>query len=175
MREKLFSYLKLSVVLMAVLVGVQLPSFVDQYGKNLSARLAESTLSIQVFQDDADKYFAGDLNRLVEHYKRRSDPVIADGGSSINALVNRNALLTAAYLEYQQSSFDAIAHVFIHSVEDVREQTWLNYSYSVVLNREAIVSAVVFALAGLIMLDLMGWFVRVIFKRVFHLGRASTI
>ena len=61
---KILDYLKIAAVLVGVLVGVQFPAFIDQYGKNLDSRLSESSNSIAEFQDDADKYFDGDLKKL---------------------------------------------------------------------------------------------------------------
>ena len=115
--KKILDYLKLSVFVLGVLVGIQIPGFIDQYGKNLDARVSESGNSVSEFQDDADNYFGGDINRLIEYYSNNVDPVIISGGESIEAIFSRGQLLINAQQQFNQSVYGSYAHVFISPVE----------------------------------------------------------
>jgi len=149
--KKLLDYIKLAVLLGGVLMGVQIPGLVDQYGSSLDSRVSESGNSIAEFQDDADKYYGGDINKLIAHYDNKSDPVIVSGGESIGALVSRNQYLAKAQREFHRSAYSAYIHVFISPVEEVRYDVWSNYTYKVILNGSAITIAIV---SGLIALGL---------------------
>lgn len=151
---KILNYLKIAIVLVGVLVGIQVPAFIDQYGKNLNSRLSESRNSISEFQDDADKYFDGDLNKLIAHYEGKKDPVIVSGGESIGALLSRNQNLLKAQAKYSESTYSAYTHVFIDPVKEIRADVWQNYTYSVVFNQAAIIAAVASGLGGLMFFEL---------------------
>lgn len=153
--KKISDYLKLAIFVVGILVGVQIPGFVDQYGKNLNSRVSESTNSVAAFQGDANKYFAGDLNRLVKHYGSKSDPVIVSGGESIGALVARNQLLTKAQQSYSESAYSPYVQVFLNPIEEIRNEVWNNYTYQIVLNGSAIVIAIAAGLVALGLSDLL--------------------
>lgn len=152
--KKILDYLKLSVFVLGVLVGVQIPGFIDQYGKNLDARVSESGNSIGEFQDDADNYFGGDISRLIEYYSSNIDPVITSGGESIEAIFNRNQLLINAQQQFNQSVFSSYTHVLISPVEEIRNEVWTNYTYNIVLNGEAILLSISVALLALALFEL---------------------
>ena len=145
--KKLFEYIKFSIFVTGVLMGVQIPGFIDQYGNNLDARVSESASSVAEFQGDADKYFNGDMDKLVKHYENKSDPVIVSGGESIGALVSRNNYLVGAQKKFNQSIYASYVHVFFNPVEQIRRDVWSNYTYKVVLNGSAIVIGI---LSGLV-------------------------
>ena len=152
---KILEYLKLVVFVTGVLVGIQVPGFIDQYGKNLSARVAESNQSLSQFQDDADKYFAGDLDKLIDYYSQKSDPVIVSGGESIESILSRNRYLTQALDAFNQSPAAAYIHVFMSPVIEIRQAVWENFSYGVMLDGTAIGVGILAGLIALIGLDLM--------------------
>ncbi|NOU49718.1 DUF2937 family protein [Pseudoalteromonas sp. JBTF-M23] len=153
---KIFDYLKLTVFVCALLIGVQVPGFVEQYKQNLNARVSESSQSLSAFQNDADKYFAGDINKLIKHYQTNKDPIILSGGDNINKLVTRNQQLINAQAAFNQSILSPYIHVFINPITEIRADVWHNYSYVVVLNEAAIVAGVV---CGIVLLALFELFI----------------
>ena len=59
------SYLRLALFACGLLLGVQVPGFVDDYGKRVEAHRLESQQSLKGFQDTARRFFKGDLDALV--------------------------------------------------------------------------------------------------------------
>jgi len=104
--------------------------------------MLESEQSLQAFQADADKYFSGNIARLVEHYKSNADQVIQDGGQSLETVYLRNKTLTAAYQHFSNNSITPYIHTFLQPLEDVRENTWKGYNFVVLLNTSSIIWAV---------------------------------
>ncbi len=160
--KKISEYFRLIVFVMAMLVGIQAPSFVDQYGKSLESHLRESNLSLAEFQDDADKFFSGDLLKLIEHYQNTDDQVFNSGGESIDALYQRNQILQSASQEFKQSLFSPYFVTLKNPIPDIRDEVRENYTYSIILNKIAILLGVVFGFFALIIIALPGIFVRLL-------------
>lgn len=151
---KLHDYLKTAILLLALLAGIQLPVAVHQYGMLLEARVQESNISVREFQDDADRYFGGDLDQLIAHYDATPDPVMVAGGQSIQAIAARNRLLTRALDSYRRSPVHAYFATLVSPVPEVREQLWRDYQYNVTLDITAIAVGVGFALACAMLYEL---------------------
>lgn len=133
-----FSYVRLIVFLGCALAGIQVPGFVDQYGKNLEAHFRESQLALREFQADADKFFEGNLEHLIAHYKASDDAVFHDGGRSIETIYARNVMLKANLAAFQSGFLSAYQQALFAPVPDVGEEVRSNYTYTVQLNPMAI-------------------------------------
>lgn len=142
-----FSYIRVFVFLGCTLAGIQVPVFVDQYGKSLESHLTESRLALNEFQDDADKYFGGSLEELIAYYRENDDEVFNEGGRSIESIHERNVMLRSNFEQFQSSSWSAYTQAIVSPVPDIREELWENYSYAIQLKPTAIAFGLI---AGLI-------------------------
>ncbi len=133
-----FSYLRTFVFLGFALLGVQVPVFVDQYGKSLESHLAESRIALNAFQDDADKYFDGSLEKLIDHYIGNEDQVFNDGGRSIQSIYDRYRLLQNSFAQFQSNRWSGYSQALFAPVPDVRSEVWKNYTYAIKLTPGAI-------------------------------------
>lgn len=172
--SNILNYLKISVVIISILIGIQVPAFVDQYGKSLDSRLAESENSIAEFQDDADKYFDGDLDKLIKHYENKEDPVIVSGGESIETLVSRNKILVNAQVKYQESFYSSYIHVLFSPIKEIREDVWRNYTYSIVLNKVEIIASVISGVGTLMLIDLLIFLLSLLTKVIKNPSKRDT-
>ncbi|MGE4520153.1 MAG: DUF2937 family protein [Desulfobacteraceae bacterium] len=133
-------YLRLILFLAGILAGIQIPNFMDTYHKSLIAHLNESDKSLSPFKQDADRYFRGNLEALINHYKSDKDPVFTEGGKSIEFIYQRNILLKKALLNFNKSFLSGIIHTFIKPVEDIKKEVIKNYSYTVKLDKKSIIA-----------------------------------
>ena len=136
--NKLAEYIRLILFIAALLCGLQLPGFVDQYGKSLHAHLNEAKLSLAEFQDDADKYFNGDLEALIEHYLSSNDQVFNEGGQSIQAIYQRHKLLESALLRYKENAYSPYYQSLLEPLPDIQREVWKSFTHTVVLDSSAI-------------------------------------
>lgn len=150
----IFSYIRVFVFLGCTLVGVQVPVFVEQYGKSLESRLAESQNGLIEFQDDADKYFNGSIEKLIAHYKEDDDQVFNTGGDSIQSIYDRNLLLKQNLAGFQSGSWAAYTQALFTPVSDVKKEVWQNYSYAILLQPESIAFGLVMGLVFTIAIEL---------------------
>ena len=142
------SYLRLILFIGGVLLGIQFPGFVDQYGKRLEAHYLESMNSLRQFRVDAQKYFDGDMQKLIDHYRENGDPVFQDGGDSIQSIYHRHLLLETAVRTFNRDLWNAYYQALIKPVADIQNEALASYSYSVKLDLGAIVFGLI---CGLVM------------------------
>ncbi len=137
--NKIFEYLRLILFIGGVLVGIQVPGFVDQYGKSLESHFRESVTSLEGFKSDANKYFSGDLDKLIDHYQSDQDPVFSDGGDSIKDIYNRNIMLGKAIEEFNENAYSPYIHVILNPIPEIKTEVWKSYTYNIMLDMPAII------------------------------------
>jgi hypothetical protein len=143
------------------LIGIQVPAFIDQYGKSLESHLIESQKSLSEFQMDADKYFSGSLEKLIAHYKENHDQVINAGGDSIASIYDRNLMLKKKFKEFQSGSWAAYTQALLTPVSDVKKEVWKNFSYAIQLEPKSIAFGL---FAGLIITIAIELLLRLLFQ-----------
>ncbi|MGA4320859.1 DUF2937 family protein [Ectopseudomonas hydrolytica] len=155
------SYLRLALFALGLLLGVQVPGFIDDYGKRVEARRLESQQSLKGFQDTAQKFFKGDMDALVAHYRVSDDPVMRSDAQSVAHLVQRSALLEREWQAMQGPWYAQAWHLATGADRDLLGETLQAYRYQVLFTPEAILWGVICALllawlAELLVL-LFGW------------------
>ncbi|WP_043311648.1 DUF2937 family protein [Pseudomonas sp. ML96] len=131
-------YLRLLVFAFGLLVGVQVPGFVDDYAKRIDAHRAESEQSLLGFRETAAKFFNGDLNALVAHYRASTDEVMRSDADSVEHLVSRYTLLEAEWLAMQGPWYAQIWHLGTGADQALLQETYDAYTYQVLLAPQAI-------------------------------------
>ena len=63
------SYLRLTLFTFGLLVGIQVPGFIEAYAQHVEARRLEAEQGLRGFQETARRFFNGDLDALVRHYR----------------------------------------------------------------------------------------------------------
>ncbi|RUO73234.1 DUF2937 family protein [Idiomarina ramblicola] len=153
------SYLRIILLIIGVLAGIQLPGFVDQYGKSLQAHLIESDRSLDEFRDEAERFFDGSIEELIAHYQASDDKVFQEGGQSIGAIYQRNQQLKQAYTDFSKHAWNAYQQAFFTPVDDIQREVRASFSYTVKLNPGAIlfglVSGLLLAIFGELIVRLM--------------------
>jgi hypothetical protein len=137
----ILEYLRLSLFVGGALIGVQVPSFVEQYGQRLESHLLESQTSLEGFQLDADKYFDGDIETLILHYAENADPVINDGGESIASLNARSLFLQRSWANFNAGFQQRYWHAIASPVNTIRNETWAGFDFALRLDASAIIWA----------------------------------
>ena len=98
--------------MLGVPAGVQVPHFVDQYGKALQSHYLKIQQNLAQFQQEADKYFDGDPEKLIGEYKASDDHVFKEGGDSIDTIYQRYQQLQIAHQNFQSGSLAAHQQTF---------------------------------------------------------------
>jgi hypothetical protein len=132
------SYLRLALFALGLLVGVQVPGFIDDYGKRVEAHRIESEQGLKGFRETARRFFNGDLVALVGHYQASADPVMRSDAQSLGTLVERSAFLEREAKAMQGPWYGQVWHLASAADHELMEETFAAYRYQVLLAPEAI-------------------------------------
>lgn len=146
-------YLRLVVFAFALLAGVQVPGFLDQYQKRVSAHYAEAVRSFSGFQHTADQYFGGSVDALIAHHAASADPIFHDESRTIAALSARLKALQTELAAMTGSLLRRLLHVVFAADQELLQETVAAYSYTVPLNADAIVCGVVAGFASSLLIE----------------------
>jgi hypothetical protein len=156
-------YLRLVIFSAGILIGVQVPNFIDQYAKRISAHYIEAKVNFSGYQQTADKHFGGNIEALLNHYVSNPDTVFKDDAKNIKQIHKRGQGFFAELKALEASLFKKIFHVIFYADKEVLKETVTEFSYMLPLNHEAI-------LCGL----LLGLTLSVFFEMVrFIIGKLS--
>lgn len=153
---------------LAVLVGVQVPGFVDQYVKRVDARLAEAELLYQPFVDLAGRRHGGSVDTLIAHHLQSDDPTFHEEGEIIAGMRDR-----VQYLSQHAQALDVplhrqLAYLARHSDPALVNETRADYTFAIQLDKSSLASAAVALVAVLIPLELLGALFRLARPRRTH-------
>ncbi|MCU4675850.1 DUF2937 family protein [Catenovulum sp. 2E275] len=152
------SYFRLTVFAIALLFGVQIPGFIQQYTLVSEARLAEAQQNLSGFQKTADQFFGGSLEKLIVYYQQNEDQIINADGRNIDAIYQRVELLKQEQLILKQSQYKVVWHLAFNANPEILEQAKTHYSYVVPLNVNAIAWGVTAAIIFAALFDVISLF-----------------
>lgn len=155
MSDVFFRYLIVVVACLALLIGLQCPNFIDQYAKRVDAHLREVSINLRPFQIIADKYFAGDLNKLIDLHRNSGEKPFQEEGAAIAQMVQRKLRFEADLAALQTSLPIKAFRVLFHGDREMIDEALGQYSYAVPLNQDALLFGAIFALIILILLELL--------------------
>jgi hypothetical protein len=138
----LADYLRLILFAVGLLAGVQLPGFIDQYAKRVSAHQLEAATDFRGFQQIADRYFGGSVEALIAHHAASPDPPFQQEGAAIRTLYDRLTALDAELAALRGPLIAQIFHVALRPNREILAETRRAYSYTVPLNPAAILCGV---------------------------------
>ncbi len=167
----IYRYLLVIVACISLLIGLQVPSFVDQYQKRVDAHLREVTVNLQPFQDIATKYFAGDLDKLIALHRNSEAKPFQDEGAAIEKMVQRKLRFEADLAALQTSLPMKALHVLLHGDREMLDEVLAQYSYTVPLNQDALLFGAGVAIVILLMVELLLALARIASAMVMRLLR----
>ncbi|MBS7661302.1 DUF2937 family protein [Pseudomonas lalucatii] len=140
------SYLRLALFALGLLVGVQVPGFIDDYGKRVAAHRLESEQGLKGFRETARRFFKDDLQALVAHYRVSADPVMRSDAQSVAGLVERAHFLAREERAMQGGWYAQLWHLATAADDELLAETYRAYRYQVLLAPQAIAWGIASAL-----------------------------
>ena len=135
----LLSYLRLVLFAAGLLIGVQVPGFINDYAKRVEAHLIEAQTGLSGFQGTANQFFKGDMQALVAHYRASEDPIFRSDADSLSTLLTRQLALDKQFQAMQGPWYIRFLQVALAADPDIRKETWNGYSYQILLTPEAMI------------------------------------
>jgi hypothetical protein len=132
------TYSRLLIFAGGLLLGIQVPNFVDQYERRIDAHYLEVNANISGFQSTADLLFSGDMEALIAYYADSNDLVFESDAQSIRSIVDRYDRISNEREALSGNIFAASMHVILNADNEFMDETFEQYGYTISLNLLAI-------------------------------------
>ena len=149
------AYIRFAIFATGILIGIQVPSFVDQYAKRIDALYQEVSFNISGFQKTANSLFGGDLEALIAYYDGSNDTVFRSDSESIRLITDRYYRLENERLALGHNALVVAMHVLFAADQEFFQETLEQYTYTVPLNSIAIEWGLAIAIFSILIIDLL--------------------
>ena len=148
-----------------ILLGVQVPNFIEQYVQRIDAHYLEARENLSGYQTIADQYHEGSIEKLIAKHENSVDPTFRQEAVPLNALFTREARFKLESESLKANLFFQTLHVVFRGDQEVIRETYENYSATIPLNAEAIACGFIVGILLAISLDILFFTLRVLFLR----------
>lgn len=146
-------------VLLVVLVvaGGLAPGFITQYRQRLGGRLDQAQIDLGAWQKIADRFFQGDLQKLIQNHLGSPDAAIQAEGHLVQSLVDTVVNLQAAAAALNSSLWHQLAFLLVHADHGLVRATLDDWTPTFSLSPDGLLFAGLFALAAWLVFQLLWW------------------
>lgn len=167
----LYRYFLILVACAAVLFGIQVPNFVDQYEKRLDAHFIEVEDNLRGYQEIADRHYDGSIAALIKKHEKSEDRATREEGRPIRRMYERYQKFRDEKTSLDTDLARKITLILIRGERGLIHETYANYSFTVPLNRDAVLSGAVSAAFVLVVMELLAMAI----SRLFRSPRRSSV
>lgn len=147
-----------------LLVGIQLPNFVDQYEKRLDAHFIEVQTNLKPFQDIANQFHNGSMEELILKHKRSDDVTFNAEGDAIDKMYRRFQRFANERDQLQTALPQQLMFIATRADRELVDETRRNYSFGLLLNTEAVITGFVLMLGVIVALEIVAALFRSLMK-----------
>ena len=151
----LYRYLLILVACAAVLLGIQVPNFVDQYEKRLDAHFIEVVNNLQGYQEIADRYYDGSIAALIKKHEESKDSADRAEAGPIRNIYERYRRFTDERRSLETTLARKIFFIIRRGDRGLINETYTNYSFTIPLNRAAVLSGALSAASVLVVIEVL--------------------
>ncbi len=148
------TYSRLFIFAGGLLLGIQVPNFIDQYERRIDAHYLEVSANISGFQSTADLLFSGDIQALITYYADSNDLVFESDAQSIRSIVARYSRISNEREALSGNILTRAMHVILYADDEFIGETFEQYGYTIPLNMLAVEWGLAIALLLTITIDL---------------------
>jgi hypothetical protein len=163
----LYRYALILIACAALLLGIQIPNFVDQYEKRLDAHLSEVKNNLQGYQDIANRLYGGSIAALIAKHEQSDDEAFKQEARPIANIVQRYKHFSQELAALATGLSGKIAYIVTQGDRELIAETYNNYSFAIPLNEAAVVSGFIFMGMVVFVIEAL----RLAIARLFRPGR----
>lgn len=139
----------------ALLVGIQVPNFTEQYQKRVDAHLQEARTNLAPFQAIADLHHGGSIDALIAHHEASPDPTFRAEGDAILHIKRRVEHFEQELAQLAAPLPRQVWHMATHGDRELLEETRDQYSFGILLDQTALLTGLAFVLPLVLILELL--------------------
>lgn len=126
-----------------VILGMQLPAFINAYVQRLSGHLNEANIQLSKFEEIAKFQYQGDIDKLVNAYLKNTDFSIQQTGKMIAELINRTEHFQVHMDALNSGEYIERVKYFLLNLDHSLARDTLNYfELSLPLTFEAVITGI---------------------------------
>lgn len=160
---------------LSLLLGLQIPNFLQQYEMRLQGHFAEAQLQLAQFQLLADTYFEGDLKALIRKHKNSQVALFRDEAFVIEQSYLRVQMLQQKIDNIKQPIWMRLGTVSQEVTQPIFKESWEGYQANIVLNQQAIVVGLTVAVLLMLLLELFFYLQKLCWLKVVSLCKPKVI
>lgn len=158
----LYRYFLVAIACTAILVGIQIPSFVEQYERRLDAHLIEVTTNLRGFQEIAERYHGGSFEALLREHETSTSASLRDEVRPLRAMLARRDAFLGEQRALQTHLAGKTWHIVFNGHPELVRETRAQYGYTVPLTEDALTAGAVFAALAVLVTEIIaqigaGW------------------
>ena|SRR5688572_8843265 len=112
------------VLVVAILAAGCVPSFIAQYRQRLGGMLDQANRDLALFQDIANRFHGGDIQRLIKHHLASTDPTFRAEGTAIQTMLETVARLKANLAALNTDLLNQVRWIAQDGDATVARATW---------------------------------------------------
>lgn len=147
-------YTRLIFFAVGMVIGLQVPAFVDLYAQRVNAHYLEVVANFSGFQKTADRHFKGDVEAMILHHENSGDRVFIEGGENIRGIWQRLQRFDRENQLMQKSLHERVWHVLTAPDRELFAETKRTYNYTIPINVDAVVYGVIAGVVIAIVFDI---------------------
>jgi hypothetical protein len=151
----LYRYFLVAVACAAILIGIQIPNFVNQYEKRLDAHLIEVATNLRGFQEIADRYHGGSFEALLHEHEASSSPTFRDEAKPLREMLTRRQIFLGEQRALNTHLAGKTWHIFYNGHPELVRETQAAYAYNVPLSEDALIAGAGFAALAVLVTEIV--------------------
>ncbi|MDN4504158.1 DUF2937 family protein [Alteromonadaceae bacterium BrNp21-10] len=148
-------YLSMLVFATGLLLGVQLPNWVNQYVQRIDAHFLEAQLNITPYQKLADEMFNGSIAALIERHQQSQEKLFQREAAPIQQQFERFNYLKQQRQLLSQSLWQQLWQLAKHIDHDIARETIAKYQATIPLHQAAILCGLIGGVLASILYEIL--------------------
>ncbi|MBV9621525.1 MAG: DUF2937 family protein [Gammaproteobacteria bacterium] len=124
-----------------VIGGGLVPGFIAQYRQRLGGRLDQARLDLAAWQQIADQFHHGSLERLIQHHLASPDATFRAEGAVVRGLLASVQQLERALAALHGSLWQQATYLALHGDARLAAATWHDWVPTFALDRDGLLFA----------------------------------
>ncbi len=163
--SKIHHYISMFIFTAALMLGVQLPNFVDQYVKRIEAHLKEAQIQYDEYLKIAQHSPAGTIEALIDKHERSQDPTFRAEAEPLKKTVQRKNFYSSEINALQGSFWSQAWHILSAPDKNIIKDTYHSYTANLPLNADAAICGLTFGLIASVALEFLWSLFMGLFRR----------
>lgn len=151
----LYRYFLIFAACGSLLLGIQIPNFVDQYEMRLDAHLSEVKNNLRGYQEIADRLYDGSITTLINKHEKSNDLAFKQEAQPIRNMLDRYKHFTQEQASLATGLAGKVVYLLAKGDRELINETSTNYSFNIPLNEAAVVSGFSFMVIVVFIVELL--------------------